>query len=46
MTHAILYFVARVPRTRCGIFVDIEKVTALGEVTCKNCLRTEKNHLI
>jgi hypothetical protein len=39
--HAISYFIARNPKTRCGIFVDFDKVTALGEVTCKNCLRTE-----
>lgn len=38
--HRVAYFIGMGTRTSCGIFADIEKVTALGKVTCKNCLRT------
>ena len=40
--HEVKSFVARVPLTWCGIYVsDFDKITALGKVTCKNCLRVK-----
>ena len=40
MIHLVVYFIARVPRTACGIYTSAARVTAFPEkATCLSCRR-------
>ncbi len=40
ITHEVEYFMARVARTVCGIYVDDDKIAAYNtQPKCKNCRR-------
>jgi hypothetical protein len=44
-THYVDMFVGRLPKTRCGIFVENGKATANANlVDCKKCIRPKPAH--